>query len=202
MSFESYGTFMFLIIKDSLPEGDKMRWKMLAVSSLTGVRIIESPFLVTYSFSGNWIAVSALLVVGIASDFYDGVVARGCGAVTEFGFWFDMLSDRVFLLAPLLGMSLRGTIPLWVFVILTLGIVFTDIRARLIDRSNMLQLICWWAVNVLIVTVIIRETSILFVSAWAAVILLLYLPLMFFEEKREELKGWIQLILRKKSSAH
>ena len=61
---------------------------------------------------------SALLVLVIASvtDFLDGRLARRWGQVTRLGQLLDPASDRLFILAALIGLTVRDIIPWWLLV--------------------------------------------------------------------------------------
>ncbi|GBF82143.1 CDP-diacylglycerol--glycerol-3-phosphate 3-phosphatidyltransferase [Aphanothece sacrum] len=66
----------------------------------------------------RWISVTIFLI-GAATDWVDGYVARRLNQVTELGKFLDPLVDKLFVLAPLLSLLQLGEISPWgVFLIL------------------------------------------------------------------------------------
>ena len=62
----------------------------------------------------------ACLLLGVAglSDWLDGKLARALDQVSELGKKLDPAADRLYILAALIGLAVRGIIPWWVAVIL------------------------------------------------------------------------------------
>ncbi|MFI5101105.1 MAG: CDP-alcohol phosphatidyltransferase family protein, partial [Actinomycetes bacterium] len=54
-----------------------------------------------------------LLVVSGLTDYLDGVIARRWNQVSRLGQLLDPLADRLYILATLLGLGLRGIVPWW-----------------------------------------------------------------------------------------
>ncbi len=66
---------------------------------------------------GRWLAAS-LFVLAIATDWYDGMIARRTGTVTEFGKLADPLADKALTGMALIGLSVLGSLPWWVTVVI------------------------------------------------------------------------------------
>lgn len=60
----------------------------------------------------------AVLVLGGASDWLDGYLARRWHQRSRLGQVLDPLADRLYILATLLGLALRGIVPWWLVVLL------------------------------------------------------------------------------------
>ncbi|MDQ3645892.1 MAG: CDP-alcohol phosphatidyltransferase family protein [Actinomycetota bacterium] len=58
---------------------------------------------------------AAVILYGIAAwtDFLDGYIARRTGTVTELGKLLDPVSDRIFIVALVVMLLVRGTLPWW-----------------------------------------------------------------------------------------
>lgn len=59
-----------------------------------------------------------VLIVATASDFVDGFIARKYGQVTQLGELLDPASDRLFITASVIGLTMRGMIPLPLLVVI------------------------------------------------------------------------------------
>lgn len=64
-------------------------------------------------------ALLVLLVAGV-TDWLDGRVARMTGQTSRLGQLLDPLADRLYILAVLVGLAIRGIVPIWVAVVLPL----------------------------------------------------------------------------------
>lgn len=91
-------------------------------------------------------AVLVLLVVTLASDSLDGVLARRFGQVTRLGTFLDPTADFFLQLAATASLTARGLMPWWFaalvaarIVLLTLG-GFLVLRTGRIDRTRLAQL--------------------------------------------------------------
>jgi CDP-diacylglycerol--glycerol-3-phosphate 3-phosphatidyltransferase len=73
-----------------------------------------------------------LLLVGAATDWLDGYVARRFDQVSDLGKWLDPLVDKLLVLAPLLALVELGEVPAWlVFLLLVRELGVTAWRAQL-----------------------------------------------------------------------
>ena len=62
----------------------------------------------------------AFIVLGLAgiTDYLDGQIARRMGQISTLGKLLDPFADRLYILAVLVGLTLREIIPLWLVVII------------------------------------------------------------------------------------
>lgn len=64
----------------------------------------------------DWLAIAVLALAGF-TDWLDGYLARKWHQISRVGQLLDPVADRLYILATLIGLLLRGIVPLW-FVIL------------------------------------------------------------------------------------
>ena len=62
-------------------------------------------------------AVALLMVAGF-TDWLDGYLARKWNQITRVGQLLDPVADRLYILATLIGLLLRGIVPAWLVVLL------------------------------------------------------------------------------------
>ena len=93
-------------------------------NTLTALRLAVVPVLAVLllrdggeSVAGRWWA-AALFVAAIATDWYDGMIARRTGTVTEFGKLADPIADKALTGMALVGLSILGLLPWWVTVVI------------------------------------------------------------------------------------
>jgi cardiolipin synthase len=68
------------------------------------------------------LAITVLMVSGV-TDYLDGVIARRWNQTSRLGQLLDPLADRLYLLATLVGLTIRGVVPVW----LTVALVGRDV---------------------------------------------------------------------------
>lgn len=61
-----------------------------------------------------------VLVVSGVTDYLDGKIARSLGQTSRLGALLDPIADRLYILAVVVGLALRGIIPWWLAVALPL----------------------------------------------------------------------------------
>jgi len=83
----------------------------------------------------DWAAL-AVFVLGAMSDGLDGYLARRHSMTTATGAWLDPLSDKLFVAAPAIALSVIGRFPWWATIaIVAREIAVTVLRWRLDTRS-------------------------------------------------------------------
>ena len=100
---------------------------------LTGLRLaLALPIAIAFArpdfLSADLVAV--LLAAAIASDYFDGVVARRYGTASTGGQLFDHATDCLFVTACLTGAALAGQVPLVLPVLI--AVAFMPVRGRLV----------------------------------------------------------------------
>ncbi|MBC7593738.1 MAG: CDP-alcohol phosphatidyltransferase family protein [Kineosporiaceae bacterium] len=94
-------------------------------NALSAVRLVLVPlflWLVLGPHADEW-ALAVLMVSGI-TDYLDGYLARHLNQTSKIGAILDPVADRLFILAVVIGLSVRDIIPWWLAVILPLRDVF------------------------------------------------------------------------------
>ncbi|RGE23705.1 CDP-diacylglycerol--glycerol-3-phosphate 3-phosphatidyltransferase [Leucobacter sp. wl10] len=94
-----------------------------APNIITGVRILATPFFVWMLLADGgengalrW-AAAVFFVVAIATDAWDGHIARSRGLITDLGKLLDPIADKFLTGAALVGLSILGELPWWVTVV-------------------------------------------------------------------------------------
>lgn len=87
---------------------------LLSMARLLGVPLFL--WLILVPEADGW-AVLLLLVAG-ATDWLDGYLARKWNQISRLGQLLDPIADRLYILATLIGLLLRGIIPWWLVVLL------------------------------------------------------------------------------------
>lgn len=111
--------------------------RVLTVPNLLSfLRLVGVPlflWLILVPQADGW-AIVVLVFAGI-SDYLDGKIARRWNQISRVGQILDPLADRLYILATLVGLLLRGIIPWWLVAILVgrdviMGIVLAVIKRR------------------------------------------------------------------------
>ena len=76
--------------------------------------------------------VFALIVLGGITDYFDGFLARKLNLKTKFGTILDPLTDKIFLIIPLLWLAKIDLIPFWsVAIILFRELIISSLRTTM-----------------------------------------------------------------------
>lgn len=96
--------------------------RVLTVPNLISVvRLLGVPlFLYLLLVSEQDLAAVAVLAVGGSTDWLDGWLARRTGQISRLGELLDPVADRLYILATLLGFTVREIVP-WQFTVALLG---------------------------------------------------------------------------------
>ena len=87
-------------------------------NALSVLRLVGVPFffwLVLTEHDGA--AVLVLMVSGV-TDYLDGKIARAWGQTSKLGTLLDPAADRLYILATLIGLTVRDVVPLWLTLLL------------------------------------------------------------------------------------
>lgn len=102
-------------------EGAVSNWN--APNIITGARILATPFflwmlLADHGEMGPWRwAAATFFVIAIATDAWDGHLARSRGLITDLGKLLDPIADKVLTGAALVGLSILAELPWWVTIV-------------------------------------------------------------------------------------
>ena len=103
---------------------------------LSFMRLLGVPlflWLILVPQADGW-AIVVLIFAGI-SDYLDGKIARKWNQISRVGQILDPLADRLYILATLIGLLLRGIIPWWLVAVLVgrdliMGVVLAILKKR------------------------------------------------------------------------
>lgn len=99
-------------------------------NKLTMLRIILIPFFIVFLMLGYNYWAAGIFVAASLTDALDGMIARRCNLVTNFGKIMDPLADKLLVVSALICMVELGWIPGWmVIVILAREFTITGLRA-------------------------------------------------------------------------
>jgi len=104
----------------------------LSMARLAGVPVFLWLVLGLRSQAGDWWAVG-LLIASAASDWLDGKIARALNQQSRLGQVLDPAADRLYIVATILALAIRGIIPWWLVGLLAarellLGVVLLVLR--------------------------------------------------------------------------
>ncbi len=92
-------------------------------NALSTLRLLGVPFFLWLVLNEHDAAAVALLMVSGVTDWLDGKIARKWGQMSRVGQLLDPAADRLYILATLIGLTIRDVVPLW----LTLALVGRDV---------------------------------------------------------------------------
>jgi CDP-diacylglycerol--glycerol-3-phosphate 3-phosphatidyltransferase len=115
---------------------------MTLPDSLTVVRVAAVPLVVllyAWNFDGHAYWATAVFVVAMATDWFDGRIARRQGTSSALGSLLDPVADKVLVLATLVMLVGEGVAPDWmVTLIVVREILISGLRLAAIERGVVL----------------------------------------------------------------
>jgi len=102
-------------------DGERSPSNLTIPNALTLLRALGIPVFLWALFAGNqdFLAIVILVLAG-ATDYLDGKLARALNQYSRLGELLDPLVDRLYIAAVLIGLTIRGVIPLWLLTLLIL----------------------------------------------------------------------------------
>jgi cardiolipin synthase (CMP-forming) len=91
----------------------------ISVARLAGVPVFLWLVLGVRSQAGDWWAVGLLIAAGL-SDWLDGKIARALNQQSRLGQVLDPAADRLYIVATIAALAIRGIIPWWLVGLLAL----------------------------------------------------------------------------------
>jgi cardiolipin synthase len=85
---------------------------------LSFIRLLLVPVFFVLIIAGYDAWALIVLIVSSLSDYFDGLIARRFNQVSRLGQLLDPAADRLFILAALVGLVIRGILPWWFAVII------------------------------------------------------------------------------------
>ena len=87
---------------------------------LTIIRFILVPVIIATLAVNNYKAGLIIFIISSITDVLDGIIARKCNAISDFGKLMDPLADKLTQLSVILTLAIKRIIPTWIIVILCL----------------------------------------------------------------------------------
>ncbi|SDQ39292.1 CDP-diacylglycerol--glycerol-3-phosphate 3-phosphatidyltransferase [Leucobacter chromiiresistens] len=115
-----------------------------APNVITGARILATPFflwmlLADGGTDGPWRwAAAVFFVLAIATDAWDGHIARSRGLITDLGKLLDPIADKFLTGAALVGLSILAELPWWVTVLILVREVGITVHRLLVAHDVVL----------------------------------------------------------------
>ncbi len=116
---------------------------MSLADQLTVARALSVPFVVVlfaWSFHGHDYWATAVFAVAMATDWFDGRIARRHGHTSPLGSLLDPIADKVLVLAVLVMLIGEGVAPAWmVAAIVVRELLISGLRQAAIERGVVLH---------------------------------------------------------------
>jgi len=115
----------------------------MAAHLLTGVRlliVIPAALVFAGSTPGMWPLPAAFVAVAIATDYYDGIVARALGTASPAGQLFDHTTDFLFVTAGLWGAAAAGAVTSALPVLIAVAFVQYVVDSYFLHRQKELRM--------------------------------------------------------------
>ena len=115
-----------------------------APNIITGARIVATPFflwmlLADGGADGPWRWASAVFfVLAIATDAWDGHIARSRGLITDLGKLLDPIADKFLTGAALVGLSILAELPWWVTILILVREIGITVHRLLVAHDVVL----------------------------------------------------------------
>lgn len=112
-----------------------MRSPLSVANSLTFIRLIISPINVWFIIEGKFVLSSAIFVVAVVSDVFDGIFARRQTNLSRVGGILDHSADCFFVSSALFALTIRGSIPILLPLLVVLAFIQYVLDSRVFQRE-------------------------------------------------------------------
>ncbi|NLA65779.1 MAG: CDP-diacylglycerol--glycerol-3-phosphate 3-phosphatidyltransferase [Leucobacter sp.] len=119
-----------------------------APNAITAARIVATPFFLWMLLADNgqmgglrW-AAAAFFVVAIATDAWDGHLARSRGLITNLGKLLDPIADKFLTGSALVGLSILAELPWWVTIVVLVREIGITVH-RLFEARSVVVAAAW-----------------------------------------------------------
>ncbi len=128
------------------PAAKPSNWN--APNIITGARIVATPFFIWMLLADHgemgplrW-AAAVFFVAAIATDAWDGHLARSRGLITDLGKLLDPIADKFLTGGALVGLSILGELPWWVTVVVLVREIGITVH-RLFEARSVVVAAAW-----------------------------------------------------------
>jgi cardiolipin synthase len=105
-------------------------------NALSLVRLLGVPvFFWLVLIKADWWALGLLVFAGL-SDWLDGRLARALDQFSRLGAVLDPAADRLYIFATLVGLTVRGIVPLWLMLLIVVRELFMTLPLVLMRRAG------------------------------------------------------------------
>ena len=102
-----------------MPDQELVTDRVLTLpNALSALRLLGVPLFLWLVLNEHDPAAVALLMVSGVTDWLDGKIARRWGQMSKVGALLDPAADRLYILATLVGLTIRDIVPLWLTLLL------------------------------------------------------------------------------------
>ena len=116
---------------------------MTPADQLTLARALAVPVVVllyVWDFGGHDYAATAVFAVAMATDWFDGRLARSSGRTSKLGSLLDPVADKLLVLTTLIVLIDQGVVPAWmVAAIVAREFLLTGLRIAALERGVVLR---------------------------------------------------------------
>lgn len=117
-----------------VPPSDRI---LTVPNALSALRLLAVPVFLWLVLDHHDGWALALLIASGVTDWLDGTIARATNSTSRLGTLLDPAADRLYILATLVGLTIRDVIPLWLPVLLVgRDLVLTGVLAALNRRGH------------------------------------------------------------------
>lgn len=114
-----------------------MRSPLSVANALTLARLIISPINVWCILEGEFVFSSALFVIAVISDAFDGFFARRDANLSRIGGLFDHSADCFFVSSALFALAIHGSIPFLLPILVVLAFIQYVLDSRVFQREHL-----------------------------------------------------------------
>ncbi|MGM0417476.1 MAG: CDP-diacylglycerol--glycerol-3-phosphate 3-phosphatidyltransferase, partial [Thermodesulfobacteriota bacterium] len=118
---------------------EDLKKKLIHPNALTLYRIAAVPLLILVMLDTNFLnCIAAVVIFSLAAitDYYDGLLARKMGLVSNFGKIMDPLADKILISSAFIMLVSHGWAPAWmVCVIIGRELAVTGLRSIMAENS-------------------------------------------------------------------
>ncbi len=128
------------------PPAKQSNWN--APNIITSARIVATPFFIWMLLADHgqmgvlrW-AAAAFFVIAIATDAWDGHIARSRGLETDLGKLLDPIADKFLTGGALVGLSVLGELPWWITIVVLVRELGVTVH-RLFEARSVVVAAAW-----------------------------------------------------------